>query len=706
MWGLTKLFKLAYEMQVGSPFTLERGDMYYPFQASILWAQPEWAEATVLAGTKPGATDVEKGLAWGVNAMWAAVPSLLVALCVQYKYLLDSTRVAYPAARAIAAAPAPVPVPVTRPQRASSVANEASAASWAQRVFAAADENGDGKLTHKEIKNYFKAHPDDKQTLLGKDFHWSDFFSAMDKDGDGLFDAGEFSSMTIKLLKRVLRRAEGVREGGAGGSTCCDAAAASAAKTAEKKARYDVAAAHAIAEKQVKAAELKSQQAVEQAEGALEDVREVLRREREDRQTEQEERSKENEQTAEEIRSIMNEHEAKESAMKARIVAEQEEKARKEIEEWKETAGETNDDLKKARSQLLKQRQKHRQELKELTNSEAYLASKYLTDRLRELHDAATRRGRRGGAGGRLPTSRGGGGFPSLLSTTASSLSPPQQSPEQGDDAAGGAGDNRALVPYALRISSLKDDRIAGVYVHSNAHNPTGRFHSGRPYFERYGGEDDACFLFYDLALERWVFGSADPLGPSKAAELYAVSAGRVPAMFPEHVARWLVPAVALNECCSKDAIEKEDGWEPDNHIKAAVLDQNSDGDLEISSTEQQEYVFDGLYTPRRSVNGKMCYKKQSAAGSGVPPCYLFFDTDLELWVIGEGSDHRTSQILAVSLDVDYADFNNHSARELGLRWAIATGSNCTLDREFILGLVDGWQPADVQVVDRSAKLH
>ena len=80
--------------------------------------------------------------------------------------------------------------------------------------------------------------------------------------------------------------------------------------------------------------------------------------------------------------------------------------------------------------------------------------------------------------------------------------------------------------------------------------------------------------------------------------------------------------------------------------------------------------MFDGLYTPRRTVNGKMCYKKESAAGSGITPCFLFFDDDLQLWVIAEGADHRTSQILAVSLDVDYADFNDCSARALGLRWA------------------------------------
>lgn len=74
----------------------------------------------------------------------------------------------------------------------------------------------------------------------------------------------------------------------------------------------------------------------------------------------------------------------------------------------------------------------------------------------------------------------------------------------------------------------------------------------------------------------------------------YAVSAGNIPEMFPEHVARWLAPTNSLHGCCTKEAIEREEGWLADNHIKATLLHPSSDGELEICSTEQQAYVFDG----------------------------------------------------------------------------------------------------------------
>ena len=32
-------------------------------------------------------------------------------------------------------------------------------------------------------RKYFKAHPDQKQHILGTSFHWKDFFALMDTDG-------------------------------------------------------------------------------------------------------------------------------------------------------------------------------------------------------------------------------------------------------------------------------------------------------------------------------------------------------------------------------------------------------------------------------------------------------------------------------------------------------------------------------------------
>ena len=191
------------------------------------------------------------------------------------------------------------------------------------------------------------------------------------------------------------------------------------------------------------------------------------------------------------------------------------EEASKRLEEKKEEAAHINDDLKKARTCLLIARSTHRHKLKELYNSEAYLASKHLSEKLRELHDATTsrRRGRRRAAGA------GGGLRPPNSFSFPGSPRSPQQCDNEGDgDGDGGGG---PLVPYSLRVSSVKDVRIAGIYVHSNAHHPEDRFYNGRPYFERYGSGEGTCFLSFDLVLERWVFGSGDPLGESNAAELY-----------------------------------------------------------------------------------------------------------------------------------------------------------------------------------------
>lgn len=74
----------------------------------------------------------------------------------------------------------------------------------------------------------------------------------------------------------------------------------------------------------------------------------------------------------------------------------------------------------------------------------------------------------------------------------------------------------------------------------------------------------------------------------------------------------------------------------------------------------------------------------------------------MELWVIGQGADYKTSQILAVSLDVDYAEHGGTAAGNLGFGWAISTGSNCSLKQKDVLALAGGWEQAEVQVLDRS----
>ena len=73
---------------------------------------------------------------------------------------------------------------------------------WGKRVFAGADKNGDGALTKREIKNYFKAHPADKTALLGKEFHWNTFWDEADADHNGTIDTVEFSSLAVKVAKK------------------------------------------------------------------------------------------------------------------------------------------------------------------------------------------------------------------------------------------------------------------------------------------------------------------------------------------------------------------------------------------------------------------------------------------------------------------------------------------------------------------------
>ena len=81
-------------------------------------------------------------------------------------------------------------------------AGKCVAEAWAERVFAGADKNKDGNLTKREIKNYFKEHPDEKTSLLGKDFHWKEFWGEADADGSGDIDRKEFSELAVKVAAK------------------------------------------------------------------------------------------------------------------------------------------------------------------------------------------------------------------------------------------------------------------------------------------------------------------------------------------------------------------------------------------------------------------------------------------------------------------------------------------------------------------------
>ena len=56
---------------------------------------------------------------------------------------------------------------------------------FAAEIFAAADKNGDGRLTHSELRKYLKTHRDVKLRLLGESFAWQAVFAAIDTKQHG-----------------------------------------------------------------------------------------------------------------------------------------------------------------------------------------------------------------------------------------------------------------------------------------------------------------------------------------------------------------------------------------------------------------------------------------------------------------------------------------------------------------------------------------
>ena len=76
-------------------------------------------------------------------------------------------------------------------------AGAAEAKRLAQQVFQDADKNKNGFLTKSEIRKYFKKHSEEKNRILGADFRWNEFFTAMDKNGDNQFDVIELTNFLI-----------------------------------------------------------------------------------------------------------------------------------------------------------------------------------------------------------------------------------------------------------------------------------------------------------------------------------------------------------------------------------------------------------------------------------------------------------------------------------------------------------------------------
>ena len=68
----------------------------------------------------------------------------------------------------------------------------------AQQMFQEADRNTDGFLTKSELRKYFKKNPQKKNRILGSEFHWNEFFTDMDKNGDNKFDLNEFTDFVTR----------------------------------------------------------------------------------------------------------------------------------------------------------------------------------------------------------------------------------------------------------------------------------------------------------------------------------------------------------------------------------------------------------------------------------------------------------------------------------------------------------------------------
>jgi len=76
------------------------------------------------------------------------------------------------------------------------------AAELARKIFEAADVDKNKVLSHKEVRNYFKSNPAEREMILGESFHWEDFFKATDTNMDGVFDAEEFTASVVSAVDK------------------------------------------------------------------------------------------------------------------------------------------------------------------------------------------------------------------------------------------------------------------------------------------------------------------------------------------------------------------------------------------------------------------------------------------------------------------------------------------------------------------------
>ena len=87
-----------------------------------------------------------------------------------------------PAAAASAAMPS-AEAPDAAAEKDSDAARAARSAAFAAEIFAAADKNRDGELTHSELRKYLKTHRDVKDRVLGATFEWQRIFGEIEMDG-------------------------------------------------------------------------------------------------------------------------------------------------------------------------------------------------------------------------------------------------------------------------------------------------------------------------------------------------------------------------------------------------------------------------------------------------------------------------------------------------------------------------------------------
>merc|ERR1712166_999224 len=76
--------------------------------------------------------------------------------------------------------------------------DEAVLRAEAEKVYAAADVNGDGGLSKTEMKKVIQKDPGLRAKLVSGS--WKDFFAVLDKDGDGTVDPDEFIKFYIHKL--------------------------------------------------------------------------------------------------------------------------------------------------------------------------------------------------------------------------------------------------------------------------------------------------------------------------------------------------------------------------------------------------------------------------------------------------------------------------------------------------------------------------